>query len=371
MTATVPTLPEADEARRDALVERLFEATIGTLEMFSVHLGSRLGLYTTLRDLGAVTADQLAAKTRLDERYLREWLEQQAVAGILDVDDAAAAQSERRFSLSRAHAAVLADPADPAHVAPFAPMLVGIAGALPAVVDAFRTGAGVPFAAYGPDMREGQAAINRPAFSTEMADWLGSIPAVHARLGLPGARVADLGCGHGWSSLAIARAYPTVTVDGIDLDSASIAAAAPQASAPDVAGRLTFALRDAGSLTDGDPYDLVTIFEALHDMARPVEVLAAARAALAPDGAVLVVDERVADTFTAPGDAVERMMFGWSVSHCLPASRAETPSAALGTALRTSTALDLAAQAGFAQAEVLPIENDFFRFYLLRSASPG
>ncbi len=347
------------------LVERLFDATVGALELFNVHLGQRLGLYATLASLGPVTAPELAAKTGLDERYLREWLEQQAVAGLLDVDDVAAEPAERRFELPAAHVPVLADPADPSHVAPFAPLLVGIAGALPAVVEAFRTGAGVPYASYGPDMRDGQAAINRPGFTAEMAGWLAALPGV-PRLAEPGARIADLGCGYGWSSLAIARACPGATVDGFDLDEASIEAAAPRATEPDVAGRLTFAVRDASELAAAGPYDLVTVFEALHDMARPVDVLAAARSALAPGGAMLVVDERVADTFTAPGDPVERMMYGWSVTHCLPASRAEFPSAALGTALRSGTVVALAAQAGYADTEILPIENDFFRFYLLR-----
>ena len=361
-----PALSPAGEAVRDALVERLFDATLGALELLNVHVGQRLGLYATLASAGPVTAPELAAGTGLDERYLREWLEQQAVAGLLDVDDVAAAPDARRFALPAAHVPVLADPADPSHVAPFAPLLVGIAGALPAVVEAFRTGAGVPYADYGPDMRDGQAAINRPGFSTEMAGWLAAVPGVHEQLAASGARVADLGCGYGWSSLAIARAYPGATVDGIDLDEASIVAAAPRANEPDVVGRLTFAVRDASELAAAGPYDLITIFEALHDMARPVEVLAAARAALSPGGAMLVVDERVADAFTAPGDPVERMMYGWSVTHCLPASRAESPSAALGTALRSSTVLALAAEAGFASTEILPIENDFFRFYLLR-----
>lgn len=353
------------EHTTDALVERLFEATVGTLELFAVHLGVRLGLYATLVETGPVTSVDLAKLTDLDERYLREWLEQQAVAGILTVADPAAAPQERRFTLPAAYAPVLADPTNPAYVAPFGPLVVGIAGALPAVVDAFRTGAGVPYADYGPDMREGQAAINRPAFTTEMAGWLSAVPDLHALLSAPGARAADLGCGLGWSTEAIARAYPTASVDGIDLDEASIASALERPTTPDLAGRVTFGVRDAATLRESGPYSVVTIFEALHDMADPVGVLSSIRAGLIADGRALVVDERVADTFTAPGDAVERIMYGWSVSHCLPASRAESPSEALGTVLRAGTVEDLARRAGFAACDVLPIENDFFRFYLL------
>ena len=113
------------------------------------------------------------------------------------------------------------------------------------------------------------------------------------------------------------------------------------------------------------PYDLVFVFEALHDFARPGQVLGGLRAACAEDGAVLLVDERVAESFTAPGDEVERLMYGWSVLHCLPASMADAPSAALGTVLRSHTVHALAAQAGFRSSVELPLDNDFFRFYRL------
>ena len=130
-------------------------------------------------------------------------------------------------------------------------------------------------------------------------------------------------------------------------------------------GRVRFAEVDAEGVAAEGPYDLVCVLEALHDMARPAEALAAARAALAPGGGVLVVDERVAERFEAPGDPVERVMYGWSVTHCLPSSREEAGSAALGTALRADVVRELAAAAGFAEAEVLPVENDFFRLYWL------
>ncbi len=122
---------------------------------------------------------------------------------------------------------------------------------------------------------------------------------------------------------------------------------------------------DAAAVADGGRYDLVCILEALHDMARLVDALAGARAALAPGGGVLVADERVADAFTAPGDPVERMMFGWSVTHCLPSSRHERPSEALGTVLRSDVLRDLARRAGFSGARVLDGGNDFLRLYWL------
>ena len=177
-------------------------------------------------------------------------------------------------------------------------------------------------------------------------------------------RVADVGCGRGFSTVAIAGAFLNAWVDGLDIDGASIADARRHAAAAGH-GRVRFLEGDASELAAHGPYDLILVLEALHDMADPVAALRAARAALAPGGTLLVVDERVADTFTAPGDEVERMMYGWSVTHCLPTQLAEQPSAALGTVLRSHTVRELADQAGYARVDVLPVENDFFRLYRL------
>ena len=355
-----------DNDRREALVERLFESTLGTLELYSIHLGWRLGLYGALRDAESLSPRELADQAGIHERYAVEWCEQQAVAGFLEVDDAAATPEQRRYRLPAEHADVLTDPESPSHVAPFAPMVVGIAGALPHVLEAYRSGDGVPYERYGADFRDGQGLINRPAFSGEMAAWLASSPEIHERLSSePPARVADVGCGQGYSTVAIARAYPNATVDGVDLDEPSITDARAYAAGTEVADRVSFVTLDGGELSRSGPYDLVCIFEAVHDMSRPVEALAAARAALAPGGSTLVADERVAESFTAPGDAIERIMYGWSVVHCLPVSLAEQPSAALGTVLREATVRELAREAGYGHIEILPVENDFLRFYRL------
>jgi len=352
-------------ATTDTLVERLFGATIGALELFSVYLGAELGLYRALAD-GPLTPTELAERAGIAPRYAREWLEQQAVAGLLGVEDAPDAD-RRRFELPAEHARVLLDPEDPAYVAPFAHMLAGIGRVLPEVAEAYRSGRGVPYERYGREFRHGQGHINRPAFTHDLpADWLAALPDVVARLeSAEGARVADVGCGQGWASLAVAHAFPNARVDGIDLDADSIADARQYAAAAGLDERVRFLHGDAGVLAGEGPYDLVLVLEVLHDLARPVEALRAARAALGPGGAVLVVDEKVADRFTAPGDETERMMYGWSVVHCLPTSLVDEPSAAIGTVMRADTLRGLADQAGFARVEVLPVENDLFRFYRL------
>jgi SAM-dependent methyltransferase len=351
-----------DPSSADALAERLFGAALGALELFSVYLGVELGLYAALDRHGALTPDELAERAGIAPRYAREWLEQQAVAGLLEVRDAGA----RRCALAPDHARVLARPGDPAHVAPFAHMLAGIGGVLPEVAEAYRTGGGVPYERYGVEFRHGQGHINRPAFTHELPrEWLAAMPDVVARLRSAAApRVADVGCGQGWSAIAIADAFPNALVDGYDADPGSIADARRHASQAGINGRLRFAEGDAAALAGG-PYDLVLILETLHDLPRPVDALRAARAATAPGGAVLVVDERVADRFTAPGDEVERMMYGWSVTHCLPTQLVDRPSAALGTVMRTATVRDCAREAGYAGLDVLPVENEFFRLYRL------
>jgi SAM-dependent methyltransferase len=290
------------------------------------------------------------------------------VAGILEVDDPSAAAAERRFRLPAGHAEALTDRDSLAHITPMARCGAAFAQTLPAIEEAFRTGGGVPWEDVGRLGRDAQADANRPLFVNLLGtEWLPAIEDVHARLQAdPPARVADVACGAGWSSIAIASAYPKVTVDGYDLDEPSVALANENVAETEVADRVIIHLRDAGDPELAGSYQLVTVFEALHDMSRPVEVLRTLRGLAAEDGAVVVMDERVADAFTAPGDEVERLMYTYSVLCCLPVGLADTPSAGTGTVMRADTVRRYAAEAGFAEVEVLPIEHEVFRFYRLR-----
>jgi 2-polyprenyl-3-methyl-5-hydroxy-6-metoxy-1,4-benzoquinol methylase len=352
--------------QRDALIDRLFQATLGTWDLLAVYLGDKLGLYRALAS-GPLTSTELAAATGTHERYLREWLEQQAVSQILDVHGGNAGAADRRYGLPAGHAEALLDESSLNYIAPIAQLVVACTRPLDALLEAFRTGDGVPYADYGADLHEGQAAFTRPMFDRLLgSEWLPAIPDVHARLeGDPAAHVADVACGEGFSSLAIARAYPKAIVDGLDLDDASIEAARTHLAGSGVGDRVTFHLRDAADPELAGRYDLVYIHEALHDMSYPVRVLGACRELLGSGGSVVIGDERVADSFTVPGDDVERFYYGFSVLHCLPVGMVGEGAAGTGTMMRSDTVRRYAEEAGFRTFEVLPIENDVYRFYRL------
>ncbi len=359
--------PEEIE-RRDAFAGRLFQTCLSSLEALTIDLGGRLGLYQALADGGPAIPPTLAERTGVHERYAREWLEQQAAAGILTVDDVSAPASERTYRLPAGHAEALLDRNSLNYLAPLMRLPGGIAPLLPALMGAYRTGGGVPWAAYGDEGRQSQAEINRPAFLTLLGSaWLPSIQDVHARLQAdPPARIADIACGFGWSSIAMARAYPRARVDGFDLDAPSIEAARAIAAREGLADRVRFSVSDAAGGEFAGRYDLVTVFEALHDMAHPVEALRTIRSLLADDGVVIVMDEGVGETFSAPADDVERLMYACSLLVCLPNGMVEQPSAGTGTVMRPATLRRYAQEAGFREVEILPIEFGFFRFYRLR-----
>lgn len=358
-------MTDTPEQQATDLVERLFEDLLGTMTTFSVYLGDTLGLYKALAGGGPATPDDLASRAGIHERYAREWLEQQAADGIIDLVEEDEEPSKRRYALSEGHAAVLTDPDNPASFAPFARVVAAAGVQLPALAEAYRTGGGVPWEAFGEHMRSGQGDANRPMFLHQLAqEFLPQVPDVYQRLeSEAGARVADIGCGQGWSAIALARAFPHITVDGYDLDAPSIEEARRYAEEAEVAERVHFHHEDAANA--GGTYDLVVAFECMHDMPRPVEVLRTMRQLAGDTGAVIIMDERAAETFAAPADAVERLLYGYSLMICLPDSMSSQPSAATGTVIRPSTLRTYALEAGFADIEVLPIETDFFRFYRL------
>ncbi|HEY7582826.1 MAG TPA: methyltransferase domain-containing protein [Acidimicrobiia bacterium] len=348
------------------LADRVFGGILGTYDTWAIYVGDKLGFYRRMRGGQPTTADALASETGVDPRYTREWLEQQTVSGFVTCDNPSADPIHRHYRLDAAATEVFTDDLSLSFLAPFVRLVTSAGVQLPSLLEAYRSGGGVSWAQFGEDMGTGQAEMNRPWFLSALAsDWFPSVPDIHNRLQAE-ARIADIGCGQGWSSIAFAQGYPKVFVDGYDLDGPSITSASAHAAAAGLSDRVRFHQVDAATVDQAHTYDLVTAFECIHDLAQPVPVLAAMRRLVKPEGHVVVMDERVGESFVGAGAGdVERLMYGFSLFTCLPDSMSHQPSAATGTVMRPATLEKYAQEAGFSGIDILPIENDLWRFYRL------
>lgn len=361
---TAPDVAAVDAASVESFAARLFDAGLAGVEMVNIALGARLRLYDALADGAATTPAALAARAGIAERYAGEWLAQQAAAEIVAVEDVDVDDDERRYTLPAAHAHVLLAQDSEAYMTPFADAVVAAATWLPLVEPAYRSGRGVAYSDYA--VHDIQAAFTRPVFKHHLVQhWLPALPDVYAKLTAGHARVAEIGCGEGLAAITLAAAFAGVTVDGFDLDEASVTAARKHAADAGVADRVRFEVRDGAQLEADGAYDLVMCIEMLHDVSDPIGILAAMRRLRAAQGCVLVIDERVAERFTLPADPIERLLYAFSTLHCLPAGLAEQPSAATGTVMRPATVRRYAKAAGFASVEEPPVDHPQFRLYRL------
>lgn len=352
---------ELDQAKIDAFSERLFGEVNAAMSCLNVHLGDRLGLFDAMVDTGPATPAALAERTALSERYLQEWLECMAVGGYLEYDG-----QTGKFSLPAEHAAVLVNRDHPAYAGAFLYWVPSLAGVLEPLIEAFRSGGGIPYEAYGSAALEAIGMGNRPMFVNDyVAKWIPTMPDIEARL-QAGGRVADIGCGVGWSSIALAQGFLNVRIDALDLDEASIEQARDNAKQAGVADRISFHLAPAEEAPLTGPYDLVTAFECIHDMAYPVQALRRMHELVEPTGAVLIADEAVGDSLEENRNFLGHLMYNFSVLHCLPQAMVFPDAAGTGTVIRPSVLRGYAKEAGFTRVDVLPIENPFWRFYRLR-----
>jgi SAM-dependent methyltransferase len=346
------------EQQAEALSERLLGQTVGICEGAAVWLGHELGWYAALADGGPATADELAARAGTRPRYTREWLEQQAVAGVLEADGGT-------YSLPPGHATALLDQDSLLWTEPLVRAMLVAARKLPEIARAARAGGGVSWEEFGPELSVAQGDGNAPALRHALpTEWVPRLPELHARLAA-GCRVADVGCGEGWSALGLAEAYPGITVHGFDVDERAIAAGRRHAEQAGLADRVRFSVADATGGLPGGPYDVALAVECVHDMPRPVEVLAAVRKAAAPDALVYVLDEATDPVLATPGDQLQRLFYGFSLLICLPDSLSHPDSVATGTVMRPSTLDRYAREAGFAGARPLDVPAGLWRFYRL------
>lgn len=353
-----------DEAKVEELAGSLFTACLAAMELANVELGVRLGLYETLASAGPVTSGDLAARSSIAERYAQEWLEQQTVAGVLEVDDVAKPASERRFTLPNAHAHVLLDDDSEACMKPCASVVSWIAKAIDIMVEEFRRGTGAAFGLF--DLHDIQAAFTRPVFANHLTQtWLPALADVQAKLTAgERVRIAEVGCGEGMAAITIARAYPNVEIDGFDLDEASISVASKAAAAAGLAERARFEVRDAADPAIVGDYDLVMAVEMLHDVPDPVGILRTMKRLAGEHGTVLVVDERAEETFTVPASEMERFFYTFSTLHCLAVSM-QDGGVGTGTVIRPDTVRSYASDAGFSTIDVLDVEHPQFLLYRL------
>jgi ubiquinone/menaquinone biosynthesis C-methylase UbiE len=349
-----------DNQKAEAFAERILTEVNGAMSVLNIYLGHKLGLYRSLADAGDITPKELARRTGYSERYLREWLECMAVSGYLDYSSVGGS-----FSLSDEHRAVLVEQEHPSYITPFTQWIPSFAGILAHLMEAFRTGGGVDYELYGQDTLDAIGLGNRPMFANDYVNyWLPAMPDVQIKLE-QGGKVAEVGAGVGWSSISLARGFPRVKIDSVDIDAESIQQARTNVEKSGLSDRITFHHSPIERVELAGPYDLVTAFECLHDMAYPIEALEKMRCLAGSKGTVLIADEAAGDSIEENCNFLGQLFYNFSVLHCLTQAMVFPEAAGTGTAIHPSTVREYARAAGFKEVEILPIENPFWRFYRL------
>lgn len=330
-----------DDAALEAFVNQFAGDFGAAIHASTVVIGDKLGLYRALAELGPSDAAGLAEATGCDARLVQEWLNAQFVSGYCHYSAQTGA-----YWLSPEQAAVLADPSSPAFLVGSMTIAVSTAKDEEKVRDAFTTGGGLGWHEHHHDLFHGTERLFRPGYVANLASaWIPALDGVAGTLAAGGS-VADLGCGHGASSILLAQAFPNATIAGFDYHQASIDVARKRAAEAGVADRVRFEVASAQDFP-GAGYDLVCIFDALHDMGDPAGAAAHIRAALAPDGTWLLVEPMAGETLTDNANPVGRIFYSASTSICTPAAQSQPGGYALGAQVPEATLADLAAGAGF------------------------
>jgi SAM-dependent methyltransferase len=328
----------------DKLMAFVFKAVdeVGaTLNTALVVMGDRLGLYRALAGAGPLTPGELAEKTGAAERYVREWLNQQAAGGYVEYE-----ADSGRYSLPPEQASALTDPESPAYLPGFFQIALGSVMDSPRIVDAATTGAGIGWHDHVHDVHEGCERFFRTSYNAHLvAEWLPALDGVVAKLE-QGGSVADVGCGHGASTVLMARAFPRSRFTGFDYYDDSIETASERAAKAGVAERVEFVKASAASYP-GSGFDLVTMFDCLHDMGDPAGAARHVRQSLAPDGTWMIVEPKAGDRVEENLNPVGRAYYGFSTLLCTPSSLSQEVGLALGAQAGESRIRDIVLGAGF------------------------
>ena len=335
---------QLDADKLEQFVFRAVEEVGATLNTALVVMGDRLGLYRALAGAGALTPSELAARTGTAERYVLEWLNAQAAGGFVTYHPA-----DGRYSLPPEQAVAFCDEDSPAYLPGLFQNALGSVLDSPRITDAARTGAGVGWHEHNHDVHEGCERFFRPGYNANLVDsWLPALDGVVAKL-QRGARVADVGCGHGASTVLMARAFPNSMFVGSDYHAESIQTARLRAEQAGVGDRVRFEVEPAAAYT-GEGYDLVAMFDCLHDMGDPVGAARHVRDTLAPDGTWMIVEPAAGDRVEDNLNPIGRAYYGFSTLLCTPASLSQDVGLALG------------AQAGEARLRETVTAGGFTRF---------
>ena len=338
--ATIEAQP-LDPEKLHAFVFRAVEEVGATLNAALVVMGDRLGLYRALAGAGPLTPTELAQKTGTAERYVREWLNAQAAGGYVEYE-----ADSGRYVLPPEQAAAFTDEESPAYLPGFFQIALGSVIDSPRITEAAKSGEGIGWGDHVHDVHEGCERFFRPSYNAHLLnEWLPALDGVVEKLEA-GAKVADVGCGHGASTILMAEAFPTSKFHGFDDHEGSIVTARERANIAGVIGQADFSA-EAASAYSGDGYDLVTMFDCLHDMGDPAGAARHVRASLAPDGTWMIVEPRAGDRVEENLNPVGRAYYGFSTLLCTPSSLSQEVGLALGAQAGEARIREVVLGAGF------------------------
>jgi 2-polyprenyl-3-methyl-5-hydroxy-6-metoxy-1,4-benzoquinol methylase len=341
--ATVEQPVELDGQKLEQFVFRAVDEVGATLNAALVVMGDKLGLYRALAGAGALTPVELARRTGVSERYIREWLNAQAAGGYVEYDPASGS-----YTLPPEQAVALTDEESPAYLPGFFQIALGSVIDSPRVTEAARSGEGVGWHEHGHDVFDGCERFFRPGYNANLLpSWLPALDGVVETLER-GGQVADVGCGHGSSTILMAQAFPRSTFVGSDYHAGSIETARRRAEEAGVADRVSFEHAPAASYPGGG-YDLVTMFDCLHDMGDPVGAARHVRETLADDGTWMIVEPMAGDRVEDNLNPVGRAYYGFSTFLCTPASLSQEVGLALGAQAGEARIGDVVAAGGFSR----------------------
>lgn len=343
MSETSESTTAIDEAALEEFLGQVLTDWGGATGFLMSYVGDRLGLYRAMQEVGPLTARELAERTDTAERYVQDWLDNQAAGGYLRYEP-----DTGRYELSPEQAMALAVDGSPAYVAGAFELVAAAWTMLPRVLEAFRTGEGIGWHEFDERLFAGVARITRPQYLHHLVDeWIPALDGVAEKLER-GARVADVGCGHGWSTITLAEAFPRSTFVGYDFHDASVAAARKAAAERGVGDRAQFEVAEARSLPGRD-FDLICLFDCFHDMGDPEGVSRHLRDAVAPDGSVLLVEFYAGEAPEENFNPLGRVGYGISAVCCTAASLAQDVGLALGNQVPERRLREIFERAGFSR----------------------